>query len=79
MDLVIHDGTAFLTHQMNLAFESEILEILKETGGMEREKLFERFKGKTDRSQLEKEFATLRHMEKVRGEKRDGKVFLRLW
>lgn len=27
----------------------------------------------------EREFATLRHMEKVRAEKRDGKIILRLW
>jgi len=31
--------------------------------------------GKHTQTQLEREFATLRHMEKARGEKREGKVF----
>jgi hypothetical protein len=38
-----------------------------------------KMKGKIDRPQLDRDFATLRHMEKVRAEKRDGKVILRLW
>ena len=59
--------------------QAEILEILKETGGLKREDLLERLGGRIDRSQLDREFATLRHMEKVRGEKRDGKLYVRLW
>jgi hypothetical protein len=35
--------------------------------------------GGAQRPQLEREFATLRHMEKVRAEKREGKIFLRIW
>ena len=79
----VHSAKSFEKHMggsVSLSpIQSEILEILKETGGIERENLFERLKGKINRSQLEKEFATLRHLEKVRGEKRHGKVFLRLW
>jgi hypothetical protein len=41
--------------------------------------LLQALQGKLTMPQLEKEFATLRHMEKVRGEKRDDKVFIRLW
>jgi hypothetical protein len=55
------------------------LQILKETGGLEREALLEALGGQLTMSELEREFATLRHMEKARGEKRGGKVFLRIW
>ena len=59
--------------------QSEIIRILEETWGIEPVALLEQFKGKLTQPQLEREFATLRHMEKVRAEKREGKVFLRLW
>ncbi len=32
-----------------------------------------------DKTDLEREIATLRHMEKVRGELRQGKRIIRLW
>lgn len=59
--------------------QSEILRILKESGGLEREALLEALGGKLTMLELEREFATLRHMEKARGEKRGEKVFLRVW
>ena len=59
--------------------QSEILRILKETGGLEAPALLQELEGKLTMPQLEREFATLRHMEKARGEKREGKVILRLW
>jgi hypothetical protein len=59
--------------------QSEILRILKETGGLEREALLEALGGKLTMSELEREFSILRHMEKARGEKRGEKVFLRVW
>jgi hypothetical protein len=59
--------------------QSEIIRILDETGGIEREELLERLGGKLTKPQLEREFASLRHMEKARAEKREDKVFLRLW
>lgn len=57
----------------------EIIHILKETGGVEPTKLLQEFQGKLTMPQLEREFATLRHMERIRGENREGKVFIRLW
>ena len=57
--------------------QSKILQILKETGGAEQRILLERLQIKA--SDLEREIATLRHMEKVRGELREGKKILRLW
>ena len=57
--------------------QSKILQILKETGGVEPEIISKRLQIKP--SDLEREIATLRHMEKVRGEMREGKKILRLW
>jgi hypothetical protein len=59
--------------------QSEILGTLERTGGVEPPALLQELQGKLTMPQLEREFATLRHMEKVRGERREGKIFLRLW
>jgi len=59
--------------------QSEILQILKETGGLEPPTLLQELGDELTMPQLEREFATLRHMEKVKGEKRGDKVFIRLW
>jgi len=55
----------------------KILQILKETGGTAPEIISERLK--ITPSDLEREIATLRHMEKVKGELRKGKKILRRW
>ena len=57
--------------------QERILMILKETGGAEPEMLLERLQIKE--AELEREIATLRHMEKLRAELRDGRKVLRLW
>jgi len=57
--------------------QSRILAILKETCGAEPEIISERLQ--INPSDLEREIATLRHMEKVRGELREGKKILHLW
>jgi hypothetical protein len=57
--------------------QSRILQILEETGGAEPRIISERLH--IEPSELEREIATLRHMEKVRGELREGKKILRLW
>ncbi len=57
--------------------QSKILQILEETGGAEPEVITQRLQIKP--SDLEREIATLRHMEKVRGELREGMKILRLW
>jgi hypothetical protein len=59
--------------------QAEIVRILQETGGLEPSALLQKLEGKLTMTQFEREFATLRHMEKVRGEKREGKVLVRLW
>ena len=57
--------------------QTKILQVLKETSGSEREVIAERLE--ISLSELEREIATLRHMEKVRGELREGKKIVRLW
>jgi hypothetical protein len=57
----------------------KILGILKVTGGVERHELLQRMGSGFSDTDLERAFAPLRHMEKVRAEKRGDKVFLRLW
>jgi hypothetical protein len=57
--------------------QQRILNILSETGGVEPKVLSERLQIKA--SDLEREIAALRHMEKIRGELRDGRKIVRLW
>ena len=57
--------------------QKKILRLLEETGGLEPALIAEKLQLKMP--DLEKEIATLRHMEKVRGELRNGKKFVCLW
>jgi hypothetical protein len=57
--------------------QEKILKILEESGGIEPGMLSKRLQ--TRPSDLEREIAALRHMEKVRGELRDGKKVVILW
>lgn len=54
-----------------------ILDVLQETGGLEPAALADRMEMKL--ADLERELATLRHMEKTRAELRQGKKYVRLW
>ena len=57
--------------------QAKILEILRESGGVEPKILVERLQIRP--SDLDREMASLRHMEQVRGELRDGKKIVCLW
>ena len=57
--------------------QEKILAVLAETGGLEAVKLAERLEMKI--TDLEIELATLRHMEKTRGEMRGNKKVVCLW
>lgn len=57
--------------------QRKILEILEETGGIEPAELIRRLNIKA--TDFQREIAALRHVEKIRGEKREGTVFIRLW
>lgn len=77
----VHSAKSFLKEdpsplQLNKVQE-RILQALRETGGLEPKELSERLQMKP--SDLEREVVALRHMEKVRGELREGKKVIRLW
>jgi predicted HTH transcriptional regulator len=55
----------------------EILRILQESGGTEFRTLLRKLP--ISASDLEREIAALRHMEKVRGQLKEGRKILRLW
>ena len=59
--------------------QKKIIGILQETGGLERHELVQRVGNGISEADLNREFASLRHMEKARAEKRGDKVFLRAW
>ncbi|MGD8455899.1 MAG: winged helix-turn-helix transcriptional regulator [Anaerolineales bacterium] len=57
--------------------QAKILRVLEETGGLAPQELAQKLG--MDMSELEREFATLRHMEKVRGKMQDGQKIVCLW
>jgi len=57
--------------------QAKILKILEETGGVEPGALAEMLH--MPLSEVEREFATLRHMEKARAKMQDGKKVICLW
>ena len=57
--------------------QKRILQILAETGGAPAEAVAQKLN--IGLTKLRNEFATLRHMEKVRGQMRDGKKIICLW
>jgi hypothetical protein len=74
----VHTAKSFAKDQGDLTLtQKKILDVLRETGGVEPAILAERLQMRP--SDLERETAALRHMEKVRGELRQGKKVIRLW
>lgn len=59
--------------------QSAILQILKTDGAMEPTTLLAKLGSNMELTDLQREFSTLRHMEKVKGEKQDQIVLWRLW
>ncbi|MBN1833845.1 MAG: hypothetical protein JW896_17215 [Deltaproteobacteria bacterium] len=67
-----------LGHEPQLnQLQKQILILLREEGPIEPDNLAERLQAK--KADIERELASLRHMEKVRGELRDQKRLIRLW
>jgi hypothetical protein len=62
--------------QLN-SIQQNILELLHKEGHIEADNLSERLQ--VNKADMERELASLRHMEKVRGELKDGKRLVRLW
>ncbi len=59
--------------------QSQMLTLLEEKGPMEPRQLLGELGSDLQIKELEREFAMLRHMEKVRGEKKGNKILWRLW
>ena len=59
--------------------QMEILEILKTQGPMTSAALQKILKNKPELSDLQREFASLRHMEKARAEKNGDQVLWQIW
>jgi len=65
-------------HELQLsALQAQILALLRKRGPMEAGDLSEALKIKE--TDLERELAALRHMERVRGQLKDGRRVIRLW
>jgi hypothetical protein len=77
----VHSAKTFLksgSYKLNLSLiQKKILEILQNEGPQEITDLCERLQIKV--TDLERDTAALRHMEKIRGELKDGKKLIRLW
>jgi len=59
--------------------QSKILQILTTNGALEPTALLERLGNNMELDDLQLEFSTLRHMERVKGEKQGQKILWRLW
>ena len=74
----VHTAKSLAKDESDLTLtQKKILDLLRETGGIEPGILAKTLQIRP--SDLEREIAALRHMEKVRGELRQGKKVLRLW
>ena len=77
----VHSAKSFMKQPIKDSdvnpIQAKILQILQESEGIEPKILVEMLQIRP--SDLERELASLRHMEKVRGELRDGIKIFRLW
>jgi hypothetical protein len=77
----VFSAKSFAKHQDNESqltpIQQEILTVLRKEGPTEPTKILVRLQIKEP--VLERELATLRHMEKIQGELREGKRMIRLW
>lgn len=79
----VHSAKTFERHtdvpELLTPLQEAILQTLAAHGPMAPEDLRQRLGARCSLPELEREFAALRHMEKVRGEKRETRVLWRLW
>jgi methionyl-tRNA synthetase len=77
----VHSAKTFVKEEAAVlkltAVQQKIVDILQNEGPQESENLCERLHVKE--TDIERDIAALRHMEKIRGELRGGKKFIRLW
>jgi hypothetical protein len=79
----VHSAKSFEKHAGGVGaltpIQSEILDILKRTGGLEPAALLPQLSCRMSPEDLQRQFASLRHMEKARAEKKGDRVVWRLW
>jgi hypothetical protein len=59
--------------------QTEMVAVLERSGGLEPAALLEKIGGTLSMEDLQREFSSLRHMERVRAERRGERLFWRLW
>ena len=80
----VHSAKSFEKHygaggRTLTSLQAEILDVLKNEGPLPPPDLRTWLSADLSQKELEREFAALRHMEKVRAEKADGVIRWRLW
>ena len=79
----VHSAKTFEEHSGGVStltpVQMKILEFLKAEGPMTPETLLAKLEVDLEISELQREFASLRHMEKARAKKNGDKVLWRLW
>jgi hypothetical protein len=79
----VHSAKTYEKHAGNerllTSLQMAILRTLKDEGPLEPTALQRKLDGDHPLEDLERAFSTLRHMEKVRGEKQGARVVWRLW
>jgi hypothetical protein len=79
----VHSAKTYEKHAGNerslTPLQKAILRTLKDEGPLEPTALQRKLDGDHPQEDLERAFSTLRHMEKVRGEKQGQRVLWRLW
>lgn len=79
----VHSAKTFEKHSSGAGtltpIQSEILAVLKRTGGIEPAGLLQQLSCKLSPEDLQRQFAALRHMEKARAEKQGDRIVWRLW
>ena len=77
----VHSAKSLIKEQGGAAsltpIQQKILKILEDSGGLEPMELAKRMQMKP--GDMEREIAALRHMEKIRGELKEGRRTIRLW
>jgi hypothetical protein len=79
----VHSAKTYEQHagddRLLTPLQKELLQLLKDEGPLEPSVVQQKLEGRHSPEDLERAFAALRHMEKVRGEKQGQRVLWRLW
>jgi hypothetical protein len=78
-----HSAKSFEKHMADMitltSIQSEIIHILKDTGGAGEQILLEKLDDRLSPAELGRELSTLRHMEKIGGQRQGDQMIWQLW